>query len=160
MFSENFPFRFEVLQKNQGDFEKQNVGLKRQLENETLLRIDLENKNKTLREQIEFNEQIHRTVKSNKVSPNFSHRNGFSFQQIEQIKEQKTLDLTQNEGLRQQYDDKLLQELQQLRSQNETEIASLREEIAAHYEKKVRELVFLIREKDSLLNNDSRGRID
>ena len=37
--------------------------LKRQLESETLLRVDLENKNKTLREQLQFNQQVHDTVK-------------------------------------------------------------------------------------------------
>lgn len=36
--------------------------LKRQLEAETLLRVDLENKNKTLREELQFNEQLHETV--------------------------------------------------------------------------------------------------
>lgn len=48
-----------------GDLEKQVNALKRQLESETLLRIDLENKNKTLREELQFNEQIHETVRIN-----------------------------------------------------------------------------------------------
>ncbi len=38
------------------------TALKRQLESETLLRIDLENKNKTLREELQFNTQVHETV--------------------------------------------------------------------------------------------------
>lgn len=44
--------------------------LKRQLESETLLRVDLENKNKTLREELQFNAEVHSTVsekKENKV---------------------------------------------------------------------------------------------
>ncbi len=45
-----------------GDLEKQVNTLKRQLESETLLRIDLENKNKTLREELQFNHQVHETV--------------------------------------------------------------------------------------------------
>jgi len=44
------------------DLDKQVNALKRQLESETLLRIDLENKNKTLREELQFNAQVHETV--------------------------------------------------------------------------------------------------
>jgi hypothetical protein len=44
------------------DLDKQVNTLKRQLESETLLRIDLENKNKTLREELQFNAQVHDTV--------------------------------------------------------------------------------------------------
>ncbi len=44
------------------DLDKQVNALKRQLESETLLRIDLENKNKTLREELQFNAQVHDTV--------------------------------------------------------------------------------------------------
>lgn len=46
--------------------------------------------------------------------------------------------MNQTDGLRQQYDARLLQELQQLRTQNEQEIIALREDLAAQYEKKVR----------------------
>ncbi len=53
---------FQSLQHLNNDLEKQISALKRQLECETLLRIDLENKNKTLREELEFNEQVHETV--------------------------------------------------------------------------------------------------
>ncbi len=53
---------FQALQHRNNDLEKQNSALKRQLECETLLRIDLENKNKTLREELTFNAQVHDTV--------------------------------------------------------------------------------------------------
>ena len=59
------------------------------------------------------------------------------FQHLQQLKEQQTYDLLHSNDLRQQYDDKLLQELQQLRAQNDQEIVGLREEIAMQYEKKV-----------------------
>lgn len=108
----------ESLQNSNTDLEKQITSLKRQLEAETLLRIDLENKNKTLREELEFNEQVHET-------------------RIQQLKQQQCLEVTHTDSLRQQYDDKLLQELQQLRAQNDQEIISLREEIATQYEKKI-----------------------
>ncbi len=41
---------------------KQVSALKRQLEAETLLRVDLENKNKTLREELQFNQHVYETV--------------------------------------------------------------------------------------------------
>ena len=47
--------------------------------------------------------------------------------------------MRQDDGLRQQYDARLLQELQQSRAQNEQEMQLLREEIAGQYEKKVDE---------------------
>jgi hypothetical protein len=53
---------FQSLQIFNNELEKQISALKRQLESETLLRIDLENKNKTLREELAFNEQVHATV--------------------------------------------------------------------------------------------------
>lgn len=62
------------------------------------------------------------------------------------MKEQQTYELLHSNDLRQQYDDKLLQELQQLRAQNDQEIVALREEIALQYEKRVNfnELTFSI----------------
>jgi hypothetical protein len=53
---------FQTLQHLNNDLEKQVSVLKRQLESETLLRIDLENKNKTLREELQFNQHIYETV--------------------------------------------------------------------------------------------------
>ncbi|CAF4902442.1 unnamed protein product, partial [Rotaria magnacalcarata] len=54
-------FCFKALRGANSDLDKQVIALKRQLESETLLRIDLENKNKTLREELQFNEQVHET---------------------------------------------------------------------------------------------------
>lgn len=119
------------------DLEKQNFALKRQLESETLLRVDLENKNKTLREELEFKDQVHQTVKIEHRSLPGRHF-FFSFQHLEQIKEQQRFDVTRHDGVHQQYDDKLLLELQQLRAQNDQEILLLREDMAAQYEKRVR----------------------
>jgi hypothetical protein len=53
----------QMLNSLNADLEKQVATLKRQLESETLLRVDLENKNKTLREELQFNEQVHETVR-------------------------------------------------------------------------------------------------
>lgn len=59
------------------------------------------------------------------------------FQKIIQIKEQQRVESLHDDNLRQQYDARLLQELQQIRTQNEHEMQMLREEIALQYEKKV-----------------------
>ncbi|CAF1403877.1 unnamed protein product [Adineta steineri] len=124
----------ESLENFNDELEKQISALKRQLESETLLRIDLENKNKTLREELEFNEQVHKT-------------------HIQQIKEQQTYDIMHSDGLREQYDDKLLQELQQLRAQNDQEMSLLREEIATQYEKKIDDLYNTNRRYVEQINN-------
>ncbi len=58
-------FYLKSLRGTNGDLDKQVNALKRQLESETLLRIDLENKNKTLREELQFNQQVHDTVNKN-----------------------------------------------------------------------------------------------
>jgi len=72
---------------------------------------------------------------------------------IQQIKEQQTYEILHNDGLREQYDDKLLQELQQLRTQNDQEMILLREEIAAQYEKKIDDLLITNRRYMDQVNN-------
>ncbi|CAF3613481.1 unnamed protein product [Rotaria sordida] len=116
-----------TLRGQNGDLEKQVNTLKRQLESETLLRIDLENKNKTLREELQFNQQIHETA-------------------VDEIRRQKRVELkSYDDGLRQQYDDNLLHELQQLRMQTDQELQSIRDEIAGQYEQKIDDLKNTIR---------------
>lgn len=110
-----------------GDLEKQVNTLKRQLESETLLRVDLENKNKTLREELQFNLNVHNTA-------------------IDEIRRQKRVEVkTYDDGVRQQYDDRLLNELQQLRVQTDQEMQAIRDEIAGQYEKKIDDLQTTIR---------------
>ncbi|CAF4467134.1 unnamed protein product, partial [Didymodactylos carnosus] len=100
------------------DLEKQVTSLKRQLESETLLRVDLENKNKTLREELLFIQEVHNT-------------------EMEQIKQQKRVHVQHyGEDIRREYDDRLLNELQQLRVQTDQEMQAIRDEIASQYEKK------------------------
>ncbi|CAF0909603.1 unnamed protein product [Adineta steineri] len=108
------------------DLEKQVAALKRQLESETLLRIDLENKNKTLREELQFNAQVHETA-------------------IDEVRRQRRYEVRADDGLRQQYDDRLLLELQELRNQTDEEMQALRDEIAGQYEKKIEDLQTTIR---------------
>jgi len=115
------------------DAEKQVTSLKRQLESETLLRIDLENKNKTLREELQFMEQVHTT-------------------EFEQFKRQRTDVQQYDDGLRQQYDDRLVHELQQVRMQTDQEMQSIRTEIAAQYEKKIDDLQSTLRRNAEQFN--------
>lgn len=139
-----FVLFLQALHNLNHDIEKQVSALKRQLESETLLRVDLENKNKTLREELQFNQHVYETVRSR-----FSQIKAIEliimFQKIYQIKEQQRIEILHDDGLRQQYDARLLQELQQLRTQNEHEMQLLKEEIAAQYEKKVMMIVFIIK---------------
>lgn len=123
----------QVLLTLTNDLERQVTALKRQLESETLLRVDLENKNKTLREELQFNQNVYETVRTILVI----RIHVVLFQKICQFKEQQRIEILHDDGLRQQYDDRLLQELQQLRTQNDQEMQLLRDEIAAQYEKKV-----------------------
>ncbi|CAF3765713.1 unnamed protein product [Rotaria sp. Silwood1] len=124
----------ETLHNINHDLEKQVSALKRQLESETLLRIDLENKNKTLREELQFNQHVYET-------------------KIYQIKEQQRVETLHDDSLRQQYDAKLLQELQQIRTQNDQEMQLLKEEIAAQYEKKIEDLQNTNRRNQEQINN-------
>ena len=50
-----------------------------------------------------------------------------------------------NDSLRQQYDDRLLNELQQLRMQTDQEMQAIRDEIAGQYERKIDDLQTTIR---------------
>lgn len=116
-----------ALRGSNGDLEKQIITLKRQLESETLFRVDLENKNKTLREELQFNQQVHETA-------------------IDEIRRQKRVEIkSYDDGLRKQYDDRLLYELQQLRIQTDQEMQSIRDEIAGQYEQKIEDLKNTIR---------------
>jgi lamin B len=115
------------LRGTNSDLDKQVNALKRQLEAETLLRVDLENKNKTLREELQFNAQVHETA-------------------IDEIRRQRTYNVKSfDDGLRQQYDDRLLNELQELRLQTDQEMQALRDEIAGQYQKKIEDLEKTIR---------------
>ncbi|CAF2079725.1 unnamed protein product [Rotaria magnacalcarata] len=116
-----------ILRGNNGELEKQVNTLKRQLESETLLRVDLENKNKTLREELHFNKQVHETS-------------------VDEIRRQKRVEIkSYDDGLRQQYDDRLLHELQGLRMQTDQQMQTIRDEIAGQYEQKLEDLKSTIR---------------
>jgi chromosome segregation ATPase len=67
-------------------------------------------------------------------------------QAISEIRRQKRVEVkTYDDGLRHQYDDRLLNELQQLRMQTDQEMQAIRDEIAGQYEKKIEDLQTTIR---------------
>ncbi|CAF5144411.1 unnamed protein product, partial [Rotaria magnacalcarata] len=70
----------------------------------------------------------------------------FFLKAIEEIRRQKHYEVRSfDDGLRQQYDDRLLNELQELRMQTEQEMQAVRDEIASQYEKKIEDLQTTIR---------------
>lgn len=84
----------------------------------------------------------HGTVEKPKVPPTHAR----FVQAIDEIRRQKRVEVRSfDDNLRQQYDDRLLHELQQLRTQTEDEMQSLRDDIAAQYEKKIESLENTIR---------------
>jgi len=89
------------------ELEKQMVKLKKQLEDETLLRVDLENKNQTLKEDIQFKTQVF-------------HK------ECEQLRSSKKVELEQVDNqLRDEYDSRLVLELQRIRDEIEFKIAEI-----------------------------------
>ncbi len=144
MYTYYISIYLKALRGTNGDLDKQVVALKRQLESETLLRIDLENKNKTLREELQFNTQVHETVNNN-----LFHKWKFFFplfKAIDEVRRQRHYNVQSNDNsLRQQYDDRLLHELQELRKQTDEEMQAIRDDIAGQYEKKIEDLQNTIR---------------
>ena len=65
---------------------------------------------------------------------------------MEETRRQKRFETkTFDEGLRKQYDDRLLQELQKLRMQTDQEMQSVRDDLAGQYERKIADLQATLR---------------
>lgn len=97
------------------DYEKQLQKLKKQLEDETLLRVDLENKNQTLKEDLMFKSQVYG-------------------KELDQLKSSKRVEIEQVDvRLRDEYDSKLVNELQRIRDEADYKILEMREEVERRY---------------------------
>ncbi len=73
----------------------------------------------------------------------------FLIKAIDEIRRQKRVEIKPyDDGSRQQYDDRLLHELQQLRLQTDQEMQAIRDEIAEQYEKKIKDLQNTLRRHD------------
>lgn len=95
---------------------------KGQLEGETLMRVDLENRIQSLTEDIQFKEQVFK-------------------QELTETRSQKSIEISEIDGrLQQEYEAKLLASLQDLREQYEAQMRVNRDEIETLYEMKLDDL--------------------
>jgi len=89
--------------------------LRKQLEDETLARVDLENKNSTLKEDLHFKTQIYD-------------------KEQEQLRASKRTELEQVDNrLRDEYDSKLMRELNTIRSEADMKIKEMKDELERRY---------------------------
>jgi lamin B len=109
----------ERLRPLAADLEKQLKQLKKQLEDETLLRVDLENKNQTLREDLQFKSQLYD-------------------KELDQLRSSKKVEIEQVDvRLRDEYDSRLVFELQHIRDEAESKIREMKDEVERRYESKL-----------------------
>ena len=100
------------------DLEQQLNRLKKQLEDETLQRVDLENKNQTLKEDLAFKSQLYG-------------------KEIDQLRSSKRVEIEQVDvRLRDEYDSRLVNELQRIRDETEFKIQEMKEEVERRYSNK------------------------
>jgi lamin B len=100
------------------DLEKHLAKLRQHLEEETLARVDLENKNSTLKEDLNFKSQLYEKETD---QLRFSKRS-----EIEQV----------DNRLRDEYDSKLMNELNQIRNEAENKIKEMKDEVERRYQNK------------------------
>lgn len=95
---------------------------KQQLESETLMRVDLENRCQSLREELQFKTQVYE-------------------QEITETKKQKQIDISMVDSrLQGEYEAKLTEALKELRDQYEEQLRNNRTEVEYIYETKIEEL--------------------
>ncbi|TDG42266.1 hypothetical protein AWZ03_011325 [Drosophila navojoa] len=96
--------------------------LRKQLEAETLARVDLENQNQSLREELAFKDQVHS-------------------QELTETRSRRQIEINELDGrLSREYEDKLQQSLQELRDQYESQMRANREEIELLYDTEIQNL--------------------
>ena len=106
------------LKPHAADLEKKLANLKQQLEDETLLRVDLENKNQTLKEDLQFKSQVYE-------------------KEIEQLRSSKRVEIEQVDNrLRDEYDSRLVMELQRIREETENKIREMKDDVNRSYQSK------------------------
>lgn len=101
---------------------KQLEDLRKQLEAETLARVDLENQNQSLREELSFKDSIH-------------------VQELTETRSRRQVEISEIDGrLSKEYEAKLQQSLQELRNQYESQMRVNREEIELLYDNEIKNL--------------------
>ena len=90
--------------------------LKKQLEEETILRVDLENRNQSLNEELQFQRQLYN-------------------KELEEVRlKEYEIKETYEENVKEQYEAKLAKELNELREENDNRIAYYRHELEERYD--------------------------
>lgn len=116
------------------ELEKQLQKLKKQLEEETLQRVDLENKNQTLREDLQFREQLYT-------------------KESEQLRSSKRVEIEQVDvRLRDEYDSRLMAEMQRIREETDREIAKMKDQVERSYLNRVSDAEAQVKRALSQLN--------
>ncbi|XP_038076262.1 lamin-B1-like isoform X2 [Patiria miniata] len=110
------------LRKNLAHKEKQLNSSKKQVEEETVLRVDLENRLQSLKEELEFKKQLYD-------------------EEVKELRSKSAIDFTEIDSqARSQYESKLIESLQELREQHELQTMQLREETESMFESKLSDL--------------------
>lgn len=116
------------------DLEKQLQKLKKQLEDETLLRVDLENKNQTLKEDLAFKTQLY--AKEN-----------------DQLRSAKRVEIEQVDvRLRDEYDSRLMAEMQRIREETDREITKMKDQVERSYLNRVSDAEAAVRRANAQLS--------
>ncbi|KDR19813.1 lamin Dm0-like [Zootermopsis nevadensis] len=110
------------LEKECEKLRKQVEDLRKHLEDETLARIDLENNVQSLREELQFKEQVYN-------------------QELTETRTRRQVEISEIDGrLTEQYEAKMQQSLHELRDQYEAQMRANRDEIELLYENKIKNL--------------------
>ncbi|XP_058118834.1 lamin Dm0 [Anopheles ziemanni] len=117
------------LEKEVARLKKQLDVVRKNLEEETLARVDLENTVQSLREELTFKDQVHQ-------------------QELTETKTRRQVEISEIDGmLSEQYEAKLQQTLQDLRDQYDMQLRVNREEISDLYETRLRDLELQMNEE-------------
>jgi lamin B len=110
------------VEKERDKLRKQCEELRKQLEEESLARVDVENHNQTLREELSFKDQVFQ-------------------KELVDTRTRRQVEISEIDGrLAEKYEAKLQETLQELRDQYESQMASNRQEIEMLYENKIKNL--------------------
>ncbi|CAG9854436.1 unnamed protein product [Phyllotreta striolata] len=110
------------LEKERDKLKKLLDAARKQLEEESLARVEVENHNQSLREELTFKDQIHQ-------------------QELTETRTRRQVEISEIDGrLAQKYEAKLQEALQDLRDQYESQMANNRQEIELLYEQKIKNL--------------------
>jgi len=117
------------------NLEKQLATARKQLQEETLLRVDLENRIQSLKEDVQFKQQVHE-------------------KELEESRIVQETEITEmvNDQIREQYEQKLADELRELREENEAQLRMNREDVERKYENQLTELQNALDQKTSNSN--------